>query len=88
MGPITKPGTQTLAYFDRPRYNREIERINRLTGEARRRAWAELDVDMMSNDPPWAPFMNAARRDFVSESFGCYFFHPVIELDLAAVCKK
>ena len=43
---------------------------------------------MMSNDPPLAPIMNSARRDLVSESFGCYFFHPVVYLDLAAVCKK
>jgi len=32
--------------------------------------------------------MNGARRAFISESFGCYFYHPVIELDLAAACKK
>ncbi len=81
--------TTNLAYFDRPRYNREIERINGLFGQARRRAaWAQLDVDMIRNDPPWAPIMNAAHRDFISESFGCYFFHPVVWLDLAAVCKK
>jgi peptide/nickel transport system substrate-binding protein len=86
---IREAGNANAAYFDRPRYNREIERINRLTGEARRRAaWAELDVDMMRNDPPWAPFMNGVRRDFISESFGCFFYHPVIELDLAAACKK
>ena len=86
---IKEAGNANAAYFDRPRYNREIERINRLTGEARRRAsWAALDVDMMSNDPPWAPFMNGVRRDFISVSFGCYFYHPVIELDLAAACKK
>jgi hypothetical protein len=32
--------------------------------------------------------MNAARRDFVSQSFGCYLFHPVVWLDVAAACKK
>jgi hypothetical protein len=42
---------------------------------------------MMSTDPPWAPFMNGVRRDFISNSFDCYFYHPVIELDLAVVCK-
>jgi hypothetical protein len=55
---------------------------------ARRDNPRALDVDMMSNDPPWAPIMNSARRDLVSASFGCYFLHPVMFLDLAAACKK
>jgi len=81
-------GNTNYAYFDRPRYNREIERIERLAGEARRKAWADLDVEMMQDDPPWAPVMYGARRDFVSKSFGCYVFHPVYSLDVAAACKK
>jgi ABC-type oligopeptide transport system substrate-binding subunit len=76
------------ARFNRPRYTRAIARIGRLSGEARRKAWAELDVNMMRDDPPWAPFVNVARRDFVSKSFGCYFLHPVYRLDIAATCKK
>ncbi len=86
---ITRAGNENYSYFDRPRYNREIERISRLTGEARRRAWADLDVEMMRHDPPWAPVMNNASREFVSRSAGCYLYRPVIgRLDLAAVCKK
>ena len=68
---------------------REIERISRLTGEARRRAWADLDVEMMRNDPPIAPFMNDTERAFVSRSFGCYVYQPVVaKPDIAAACKK
>jgi peptide/nickel transport system substrate-binding protein len=86
---LKQTGNTNFAYFDRPAYNREIERISRLSGEARRKAWAALDVDMMRKDPPWAPFMNEARRDFVSKSFGCYVFQPVLgRVDIAAACKK
>jgi len=86
---LRKTRNANYAYFDRPKYNREIERIDRLTGEARRRAWADLDAEMMRNDPPWAPFMNGTQRDFVSKSFGCYVFQPAIgRLDIAAACKK
>jgi ABC-type oligopeptide transport system substrate-binding subunit len=84
---IRAPGLND-ARFNRPRYTREIARIGRLSGEARRRAWEDLDADMMRDDPPWAPFLNVARRDFVSKSFGCYFLHPVYRLDIAATCKK
>jgi ABC-type transport system substrate-binding protein len=86
---LKQTGNSNVSYFDRPRYNREIERIDRLRGEPRRRAWAALDVEMMRDDPPWAPVMNNATRDFVSKSFGCYVFQPVYaHLDIGAACKK
>lgn len=77
------------AYFDRTRYNRRIAAIDRLRGRARRKAWADLDVELMRNDPPWAPITNDFRRDFISESFGCYLLQPVLSrVDLVAACKK
>lgn len=86
---IAQTGNTNIAYFDRPKYNREIQRIEGLTGTARRRAWSDLDVEMMRDDPPWAPVLNLTATDFVSESFGCYVFQPVVATpDLAAACKK
>jgi peptide/nickel transport system substrate-binding protein/oligopeptide transport system substrate-binding protein len=86
---LTATRNLNLAYFDRPKYNREIERIDRLTGLARRKAWADLDGEMMRDDPPWAPFMNSAQEAFVSRSFGCYLFQPVVSyLDIGAACRK
>jgi peptide/nickel transport system substrate-binding protein/oligopeptide transport system substrate-binding protein len=76
------------ANLDDPRINGRIEATNRLTGEARRKAWADLDVDLMRNDPPWAPFLHATARTFVSKSVGCMLDHPVYGFDIAAVCKK
>jgi len=44
---------------------------------------------MMRDDPPLAPVMTFASQDFVSKSFGCYVFQPVIgRPDLAAACKR
>jgi ABC-type oligopeptide transport system substrate-binding subunit len=82
-------GNSNFAYFDRPKYNREIERIAGLTGEERDQAWADLDVEMMRDDPPWVPFMNGVERDLVSPSFGCYLYQAAWGgPDLAAACKK
>ena len=82
-------GNGNYAYFNRARYNRRIAAIERLRGRARREAWANLDVELMRDDPPWAPIFNIARRDFVSKSFGCYVFQPVLSrVDLVAACKK
>jgi len=86
---LAPTGNSNFAYFDRPQYNREIDRIANLTGEERSQAWADLDVEMMRDDPPWVPFMNGTERDFVSKSFGCYVFQAVmLGPDLAAACKK
>jgi len=86
---LKQSGNTNWAYFDRSTYNRQIEHVDSLTGAARRRAWAGLDVEMMRDDPPWAPFMNRAQDDFVSASLGCFMFQPAIgRLDIVAACKK
>jgi peptide/nickel transport system substrate-binding protein len=85
LGPT---GNSNWAYLDDPKVNARIDAANRLTGEARRRAWAELDADLMRDDPPWAPFLHRNHRTLVSSSVGCFFVHPVYRDDLAAICKK
>ncbi len=74
--------------LDDPRVNARIEAANRLTGEARRKAWADLDVDLMRDNPPWAPLVHNQIRTFVSRSTGCVLDHPVYSFDIAAACKK
>ena len=87
-GNLQPTGNGNTAYFDNPKYNRAIARIGRMSGKARAKAWADLDVEMMRDDPPWAPFMTPGARDFVSSSIGCYVYHPVYGCDLAAACKR
>jgi ABC-type oligopeptide transport system substrate-binding subunit len=77
-----------LGNVDDPRLERRLEAANRLTGRARRRAWADLDVDLMRDNPPWAPFMHLNSRIFVSRSLGCFLEHPLHRVDLVAVCKR
>jgi ABC-type oligopeptide transport system substrate-binding subunit len=82
-------GNTNFAYFNRPKYNREIRRVAALAGGARRKAWADLDIEMMRHDPPWAPFAVVGNRDFVSSSYGCFVFQPVTARpNLVAACKK
>jgi ABC-type oligopeptide transport system substrate-binding subunit len=75
-------------YLDDPRVNRRTEAANRLSGDARRKAWADLDVDLMRDNPSWAPYVHTQTRTFVSRSVGCVLNHPVYGFDIAAVCKK
>lgn len=81
-------GEANFTHLDDPTINARIDAASRLTGEARRRAWAKLDADLMRDNPPWAPFLHRNHRMLVSGSVGCYFVHPVYRDDLAAICKK
>ena len=42
----------------------------------------------MRDDPPVTAYMNPAGLTLLSRSFGCYRYHPVYDVDLAAACKK
>ncbi|MET1001719.1 MAG: ABC transporter substrate-binding protein [Acidimicrobiia bacterium] len=81
-------GQQSGTHFTDPRVTSRIEAVERLTGEARRNAWADLDVDLMRDNPPWAPVTNTQSVTLVSRSVGCVVLHPIYGLDFAAVCKK
>jgi peptide/nickel transport system substrate-binding protein len=81
-------GNTNLSYLDDPAVDARIDEANGLTGDRRRQAWANLDADLMRNDPPWAPFFNNNDRALVSASFGCFVDNPVYGVDLAAACEK
>ena len=85
---IGQPGHLNLSYFDDPRVNARITAADSSSGAARRRAWADLDRDLMRNNPPWAPYFHTTRAEFVSPSFGCFLWHPLYGVDIAAACKR
>lgn len=89
FGPLlADEGRRSGTNFADPRVTERMRAAERLTGEARRDAWAELDVDLMRDDPPWAPLTNTQSVTLVSRSVGCVVLHPIYGFDLAAVCKK
>ena len=85
---IAPTGNQNISYFDDRRINAWIAAAGRLRGAVRRKAWADLDVDLMRNNPPWAPYFHTTRPNFVSQSYGCFLYHPFYGVDFAAACKK
>jgi peptide/nickel transport system substrate-binding protein len=85
---LRKSGNSDKSYFDDPAIDARIDAANALSGDARRRAWANLDVDVMRNEPPWAPYLNFNERELLSTGFGCFVDNPLYGVDLAAACKK
>ena len=83
---LAKPGSNNLAHFDSPKYNRLLARASRLTGAARYRAYGKLDADIARNAAPLAAYATESIFNFVSKRAGCLIFNPA--LDLVAVCLK
>jgi ABC-type oligopeptide transport system substrate-binding subunit len=77
-----------FSYFNSPQYNRKIAQAASLVGQARYRAFGQLDIDLARNAAPLASYITDNTRHLVSRTTGCYFYHPVYEFDLAALCKK
>ena len=71
-----KTGNANYSYYTNPRVTARIKAASRLSGAARRKAWADLDADLMRNDPPWAPLLNGNVPTFVSRSYGCFLAAP------------
>jgi peptide/nickel transport system substrate-binding protein len=77
-----------FSYFNSPQYNRKIAAAASLVGQARYRAFGQLDVDLARNAAPLASYITDNQRYLVSRSTGCFFYQPVYEVDLASICKK
>jgi oligopeptide transport system substrate-binding protein len=86
--PLLGRGSQVGVNLDDALVEGRIDAASRLTGTARRNAWADLDVDLMRDNPPWAPYAHTQNSVFVSRSTGCVLGHPVYGFDIAAACKK
>jgi peptide/nickel transport system substrate-binding protein len=77
------------SYFNDPAYNRRMEQVSRLSGDARLNGYAQLDADISRNAAPLAPFINTNAKILVSQEVGCYIYSTVGgSTNLAAVCKK
>jgi peptide/nickel transport system substrate-binding protein len=83
---IDRPAGCNFSFFDSPRYNRLLRSAGRLTGRARARAYARLDVDIARNAAPAVAFAYDNTLTLVSSRTGCVIVNP--DLDLAAVCLK
>jgi peptide/nickel transport system substrate-binding protein len=77
------------SYFNNPTYNRKMEQASRLFGAARLRTYGNLDIDIMRNQAPLAPYINTNARIFVSQDVGPYTFSGVNSAtNLVATGKK
>jgi len=77
-----------VAYFNDPSYNKQMRSAALLSGAGRYTAYGKLDVNMMSQNPPWAAWRNFNDRILLSNRVGCFTFNSTYSVDLAALCIK
>jgi len=85
---IASSNNQNVAYFNSPKYNRQMREASSLRGNARTAAYHKLDMDITRNDPAWAVRANSNARIFVSARTDCFTYQPVYLFDYAAVCLR
>ena len=74
-------------YFNSPRYNRLLDRAERLLGPARYRLYGRLDVELARDAAPGVPYLLPNTGVLISERAGCARFDRPL-FDLATVCLK
>ena len=77
IGRFPTPRKLTGAYLSSTRFNQAMQDASRLSGDARYEAYGKLDVDLMRDAAPWAPYANPNVRELVSARVTNYVFHPV-----------
>ena len=71
-----------------PEFLSRMAAAAQLTGDARLRAYAQLDRDLAEQEAPAVPFATGTVTHFLSARMGCQVLHPIYSLDLAALCVR
>ena len=85
---IQASNNSNFAYFNDPKFNRQMTQASLMSGPGRYKAYGNLDVAIMQQGVPWAPRSNANNRMLVSKRVGCFSYSAIYTVDLAALCLK
>jgi ABC-type transport system substrate-binding protein len=83
---IGQVGNGNRSHLNSPTVNRLLDEASRLSGPARYRAYAELDIRLSRDVAPAIPWAALNDIQFVSPRVGCVTFNPLF--DLTGVCLK
>jgi peptide/nickel transport system substrate-binding protein len=88
-GRIQAANNVNESYFNDPAFNKRMLDANVLSGDARLKAYGELDRDITKNGAPLATYINTNGRYYVSQGVGCFTVDPTHGvMNLVAICKK
>jgi len=75
-----------LSYFNSAKWNARMTAASRAAGQARYKAYAALDRDLMKGPAPLAPYIDTNQRIFASKRVGCYVYSQVYGSVLSSIC--
>jgi YVTN family beta-propeller protein len=81
-------GAEHPGGFGEATFDRRIAAASRLRGDARLRAYAELDRDLVEQSAPQATFASGKVSYFLSARMGCQVLHPIYGVDVASLCLR
>jgi oligopeptide transport system substrate-binding protein len=58
--------SNNAAYFNSAKFNAAMEKADKLSGDARLQAYGNLDLQIMREGAPWAPYINNTNRHLIS----------------------
>jgi len=58
--------SNNAAFFNSAKFNKLMDQAAALSGDARYAAFGNLDIQMMKEEAPWAPLINASNRFLIS----------------------
>jgi peptide/nickel transport system substrate-binding protein len=86
---IAAKNNVNYAYFNSPAYQRKMDRAARLAGDARYRAYGDLDVELTRNQSPLVITNNQNVREFISAKVGCpTYSYAWGGLNLVLLCPR
>jgi ABC-type transport system substrate-binding protein len=85
---IHDSNNNNVAYFNNPKFNKEMTAASLMSGAKRYTTYGNLDVNMMLTNPPWAARSNFNDRILLSSKVGCFTYNAIYSVDLAAACLK
>ena len=74
---IQESNNSNYAYFNNAKFNKAMTDAAKLSGQSRYAAYGKLDVQIMGQAAPWAPFVNPNTREFIAARLTNYINHPV-----------
>jgi peptide/nickel transport system substrate-binding protein len=80
-GSIRDNGNRNMSYLDDPAYNRRLQRAARLRGDARLRAYASLEHDLVTKAAPWAAWGQPTNQFFFGDRVDqrSFLYQPIYE---------
>ena len=85
---IQEANNNNYSYWADPAYIRKMNNASKLTGSKRYRTYGNLDIDIMRNAAPIAPFMVANDRHFISNRVSCFSYQSTYGPSYTRFCRK